>query len=77
MESASYSEILAAIRAGMGAGFLSHEITRTDEMLAPIVDSAISTKTSLWVLTHRDLINVRRIREFVGFVADELSRVLA
>jgi DNA-binding transcriptional LysR family regulator len=76
METANYSEILAAIKAGLGAGFLSHEIVEQSAELVAIADSPITAQTSLWVLTHRDLRNVTRIKCFMNFVANGLSELL-
>jgi DNA-binding transcriptional LysR family regulator len=77
METASYSEILAALKAGLGAGFLSREIARQNEELVAIANSTICTRTSLWVLTHRDLRSIQRVRVFMAYVADALSKTLA
>lgn len=76
METASYTEIVAAIRAGMGAGFLSDEIVRQHDDLLPIPGCRITTATSLWVLTHRDLRNVRRIVCFMRFISEQLMALL-
>ncbi len=72
METASYTEIVSAIRAGMGAGFLSDEIVHQHQDLRPIPGCTIATSTSLWVLTHRDLRNVRRIACFMRFISQGL-----
>jgi len=77
METSNYSEILAAIKAGMGAGFLSHEIARQDANLEAIPHSPITAQTSIWVLTHRDLRQLNRVRCFMNFVAEHLSNLLS
>lgn len=76
METASYSEIVSAVRAGMGASFLSRQIARQHPELVPIPRCEIEASTSLWVLTHRDLRKNRRVQRFMHFIAEGLMQSL-
>lgn len=77
MQTTSVSDIISAIRAGIGAGLISHSIARQYDDLVLLPDSNISSRLRLWVLTHRDLRKVVRVQCFMRFVADALVEQIA
>lgn len=52
---------LAAVRAGIGFGFIQHGVARRDPALVPLM-SEISLPLPMWVTMHEDLRASRRVR---------------
>jgi molybdate transport repressor ModE-like protein len=77
MQTSSYADILFAAREGLGAAFMSHVFAKKYQDLLPVPGCDISNTRDVWVLTHRDLRNIARVKCFMRFVSDELMKQLA
>lgn len=65
--------LVAAVGAGVGAGFLPCHLgdaTASLSRISPIV----TLGQSIWVLTHRDLRRTARVRAVTEALTDELAR---
>jgi len=71
------SDILSAMRAGMGVGFISQQIAihYPELLLVPHPRSIASFK--VWMLTHRDLRDTARVRAFMRFMAEAFEEQVA
>lgn len=67
---------LAAIRAGLGIGFIQHGIARRDSDLLPVFP-AIGFALDMWLALHEDLRASRRVRLAYRYLADGLSAYAA
>ena len=76
METSSYADIIFAAREGLGATFMSHVFARKYEDLLPVPGCDIANSRDVWVLTHRDLRNIGRVKCFMRFVSEELMKQL-
>ncbi len=65
---------LAGIKAGMGIGILPCFVGDIEDELCRVEPGTSQIYKSLWVLTHEDLQNVSRIRIFISFLAEILSK---
>ncbi len=65
---------LAAIRSGMGIGFLPHYLTLDDENLICLKSNPKKWTLELWLLTHPDLSRMNRIKVFLSCAEDVLNR---
>ncbi|MEJ8473999.1 LysR family transcriptional regulator [Roseibium algae] len=63
----------AAVRAGMGIGRMPCFLGDPDPDLERVPGFELSRYFDIWVLTHPDLKNVERIRQFMRFAADEFK----
>lgn len=72
MRTSSVSDIISAIRSGIGVGFVSHPIAAHYPDLVALPNARFTSMLKLWILTHRDLRNQARVKCFMRFVADEL-----
>jgi DNA-binding transcriptional LysR family regulator len=76
LRTSSVSDIISGIRAGIGVGFISHPVARQYPELIPLPGAEFTSSLKLWILTHRDLKNLARVRCFMQFVAEKmLSRL--
>ncbi len=75
MFSTSASDIVSSVRAGIGVALISHSIAHQYEELVPIPDVEMSSRMNMWVLTHRDLRNVARVKCFMRFISDGLMKL--
>ena len=75
LQTTSISAISSAIRSGMGVGFFSPQmLTRTSDMVAiPDMGYSGTGNYRLWILCHREMRNIERIRRFMQFVYDKLQ----
>jgi DNA-binding transcriptional LysR family regulator len=64
---------LAAIRAGVGIGFIQHGIARRDPDLVPIFTQEVGITLDMWLALHEDLRTNKRLR----LMMDHLSEGLA
>lgn len=76
MQTSSVSDKISAIRAGIGAGLVSHPIAMQYDDLVEIPSSQLSTALKLWILTHRDLRKLARVSCFMRFMYEELKKQL-
>lgn len=73
MRTSSVSDIISAIRSGIGVGFVSHPIAAHYPDLVALPNAKFTSMLKLWILTHRDLRNQARVKCFMRFIADELK----
>ncbi|MEL7485625.1 MAG: LysR substrate-binding domain-containing protein, partial [Pseudomonadota bacterium] len=60
----------AAVQAGLGIGVLSEHTAQRYDNLAAIVPPSKKTSVPLWIVTHRDLQNVVKVREFIHILQE-------
>ena len=77
MQTSSYADIIFAAREGLGAAFMSHVFARQYDDLVPITGCNIANARDVWVLTHRDLRDIARVKCFMRFVSEALIKQLA
>ena len=58
----------AAIRAGIGIGFISTSLAKTDKNLVEVLPSDPEWKVPFWVVTHVDLHRTRKIQSFLSIL---------
>lgn len=73
MRAESVSDIISAVRAGMGAGVISHVSAKNYPDLVCLEYQDLAPNPELWLLTHRDLREVARIKCFMRFMYEGLS----
>jgi len=66
---------IGAVRAGIGATRMPCFLGETDPQLTRLPDVPLFAYPSIWVLTHRDLLRVRRIETFMDFAAARLRQL--
>lgn len=66
----------AALRANMGLGILPCLLGDADELLCRLPQMPVHEGPMMWLLTHPDLRNTRRIQVFMAFVRDLFARRL-
>jgi DNA-binding transcriptional LysR family regulator len=64
-----------SIRRGVGISFLSCVVGDRDEALVRLRPPEPDFGMDIWVLTHPDLRSTARVRAFLDFAADELTRL--
>lgn len=64
----------AALRANMGLGILPCLLGDADDLLCRLPQMPVHEGPMMWLLTHPDLRNTRRIQVFMAFVRDLFSR---
>ena len=62
----------AAVRAGMGIGFVACYLLREDPDVIPLLPQLPLPTLPVWLVVHRDIRSVRRIRAVYDFLAREL-----
>jgi DNA-binding transcriptional LysR family regulator len=68
---------LAAVRAGVGIGFVQHGIARRDPNLVSILPDEISLSLDMWLVLHEDLRASRRLRLMMDYLARGLGEYVA
>ena len=76
LQAANFFDLLCAVRAGIGASFLSTHYASQFNDLVPVPGCDIHNVRQLWVLTHRDLRSIKRVQCFIRFVGDALAEIL-
>jgi DNA-binding transcriptional LysR family regulator len=66
----------AALRAGLGIGFISDYVGQTDDNLVPLLPMLKIPPLPLWLVVHREIRNNQRIREVYEFLGAHLPRLL-
>ena len=61
------------VRRGLGIGRLPEIVGRNLPRVKAIEELSTPTQRSLWVLTHQDLRDVKRIRSFIEFVKEKAA----
>lgn len=72
LRTSSIADVLLAVRAGMGAGVLTDVVAQQYSDLVCLDLPSITSDLTLWLLTHRDLRRIPRIRLLMQFLADGL-----
>ena len=73
MQTSSVADVVGAVRAGIGAGLIAHNVAQVHSELQLIKTTPLSKPMSLWILTHQDLRHVERVRCFMNFMTDALK----
>lgn len=66
----------AAIRAGLGIGFISDYVGRADNTLVPLLPMLQIPPLPLWLVVHREIRSNRRIKAVYDFLGSHLPKVL-
>ena len=66
----------AAVRAGLGLGFLAHYLIADDPGIEPLLPGLSLPALPLWLTVHRELRTSARIRAVYDFLATELMQAL-
>ncbi|ALG74539.1 transcriptional regulator [Azospirillum thiophilum] len=70
----SVAGLVEAVRAGVGLGLLPCGVVDRDPAFRRIGAPVPEADAKLWLLTHEDLRHMGRVRAFLDFMADALSR---
>ncbi|WP_247893608.1 LysR family transcriptional regulator [Azospirillum endophyticum] len=70
----SVAGAVEAVRAGIGLGLLPCGVVDRDPAFRRIGDPMAEADAKLWLLTHEDLRHMGRVRAFLDFMADALTR---
>ena len=70
----SVAGAVEAVRAGIGLGLLPCGVVDRDPAFRRIGDPVPEADAKLWLLTHEDLRHMGRVRAFLDFMADALTR---
>lgn len=68
LSSSSINVQHAMTRAGAGVSVLPHFIGRQDKELAPLLADAVVIRRTFWVVVHRDLARVARLRAVIDWL---------
>jgi DNA-binding transcriptional LysR family regulator len=68
---------LAAVRAGLGIGFIQHGVARRDPDLVPVCPGQIGFDLPVWLVMHEDLRATLRMRAMFDHLAEGLDAFLA
>lgn len=68
---------LAALRAGLGIGFVQHGVARREPDLVPVCPGQIGFALDVWLVMHEDLRNTLRMRTMFDHLAQGLETFLA
>ncbi len=66
----------AAVRAGLGIGFISDYMGRADPALLPLLPMLKIPPLPLWLVVHREIRNNQRIKAVYDFLGSHLPKVL-
>jgi DNA-binding transcriptional LysR family regulator len=66
----------AAVRAGLGIGFVASFLLRNDPLLVPVLPDLQLPSLAVWLVVHREIRTSRRIRAVLDFLARELPPLL-
>ncbi|CAO3429292.1 LysR family transcriptional regulator [Azospirillum endophyticum] len=70
----SVAGAVEAVRAGVGLGLLPCGVVDRDPAFRRIGEPVPEADAKLWLLTHEDLRHMGRVRAFLDFMADALTR---
>lgn len=65
-----------AVRAGLGVGFVSDHLLRTDTAVVPLLPTLKIAPLPVWLAVHREIRTSQRIRAVYDFLAQALPKVL-
>lgn len=66
----------AAVRAGLGIGFVASYLLRNDPDLVPVLPDLPLPSLPVWLVVHREIRSSRRMRAVYDFLARELPPLL-
>jgi DNA-binding transcriptional LysR family regulator len=66
----------AALRAGMGIGFISDYFGRSDTSLVPLLPMLHIPPLPLWLVVHREIRSNQRIKSVYDFLGNHLPKLL-
>ncbi|MBT9554229.1 MAG: LysR family transcriptional regulator [Hydrogenophaga sp.] len=66
----------AAVRAGLGIGFIASYLLRNDPDLVPVLPDLPLPSLPVWLVVHREIRSSRRMRAVLDFLARELPPFL-
>jgi DNA-binding transcriptional LysR family regulator len=65
-----------AVRAGLGIGFVSEHLMRTDPAVIPVLPKLNTAPLPVWLAAHKEVRSSQRIRVVFDFLADALPRAI-
>lgn len=65
-----------AVRAGLGIGFVSEQLIRTDAAVIPVLPKLKIAPLPVWLAVHKEIRTNQRIRAVYDFLSDALPRAL-
>ena len=65
-----------AVRAGLGIGFVSNYVLRTDPEVEPLLPMLEIPPLPVWLVVHREIRSNRRIRAVYDFLAGAIAAAL-
>lgn len=65
-----------AVRAGLGIGFVSEHLIRTDSAIVPLLPKLKIEPLPVWLAVHKDIRTNKRIRAVYDFLASALPRTI-
>lgn len=66
----------AAVRAGLGIGFMNHHLVGTDPNVQTVLPELVLPVFPLWLVVHRELHTSARIRAVYDFLAEAVTLTL-
>jgi DNA-binding transcriptional LysR family regulator len=66
----------AALRAGLGVGFIADYIGRNDSSLVPLLPNLAIPSLPMWLVVHREIRSNRRIKAVYDFLAAHVPKAL-
>lgn len=74
MRTDSHPAQLALARAGLGIAVVQRPVGLADPRLVPVLPDAFAAPLPMWLVTHRDLRHVPRVRAVLDHLAEALGR---
>jgi DNA-binding transcriptional LysR family regulator len=68
--------IWQAVRAGLGIGFVSEHLIRTDPAVIPLLPKLKIEPLPIWLAVHKQIRTSKRIRAVYDFLADALPSAI-
>jgi DNA-binding transcriptional LysR family regulator len=65
-----------AVRAGLGVGFVSEHLIRSDPAVIPVLPKLKIEPLPVWLAVHKEIRTSKRIRSVYDFLADALPRAI-
>ena len=65
-----------AVRAGLGVGFVSEHLIRSDPAVIPVLPKLKIEPLPVWLAVHKEIRTSKRIRAAYDFLADALPRAI-
>ena len=65
-----------AVRAGLGVGFVSEYLIRSDSAVIPVLPKLKIEPLPVWLAVHKEIRTSKRIRAVYDFLADALPRAI-